>query len=696
MPREARHDVLFEPVRIGPKTLRNRFFQVPHCTGFGTTKPGSQAAHRGVKAEGGWAGVCTEDAPVSHDSDESPYAAAHVIERRDSDNLAMVAEHAHRYGALAGVELTHAGAHAETNGSRWPAIAPSQLASDFVTTVVAKEMELADIRRVQDDWARAAEQAVAAGFDIVYVYGAHAYLPGQFLSTYYNHRSDVYGGSLENRSRFWIETLERVREAVAGKAAVAVRIAVGLTPGLTMEDALGFVRLADPLVDLWDVCVGSLAEWSLDSGTSRFHREGYQLEWTGRVREATTKPIVGVGRLTSPDRMAEIVRSRALDIIGAARPSIADPFLPEKVEQGRYGEIRECTGSNVCIARVVRGGHLGCIQNPTAGEEYRRGWHPERVPPLSDTDRDYLVVGAGPAGMECAIVLGKRGARRVHLVDGESEVGGAMRWITLLPGLAEWGRVVNWRRIQLDCLRNVEVLNALQLNAAGVQEYGSDVVVLATGSHWAADGRNAITHGPIPGAGQGVPRVLIPEQVVRDGLRPPGRRVVVYDAEGYFTGPGVAQLLAMEGFKVELVPPFGVVSPASDLTLEGPELRRALHADGIAARRDTALIEIAGGRLVVEDAFGERDELVVDGVVLVTQRISDDRLYHELTAEHDGLASAGIQAVYRIGDCVAPRSIADCIFDGHRLAREIDGDHPDVPLPHRIEIADRATLSRLA
>src|SRR5439155_24266055 len=160
--------------------------------------------------------------------------------------------------------------------------------------------------------------------------------------------------------------------------------------------------------------------WSKDSGTSRFFSEGYQLEWTGRVREVTAKPIVGVGRLTNPDRMAEIVQSGAWDLIGAARPSIADPFLPKKIEEGRYGDIRECIGGTTGAAGAEHGNQIRGTQNATAGEEYRRGWHPERFERADNADRDVLVVGAGPAGLECAIVLGKRGFRRVHLVNAEA------------------------------------------------------------------------------------------------------------------------------------------------------------------------------------------------------------------------------------------------------------------------------------
>ncbi|HLY50058.1 MAG TPA: NAD(P)-binding protein, partial [Solirubrobacteraceae bacterium] len=449
MPRNARdprHDILFEPVQIGPKTLRNRFYQVPHCTGFGTRKPYSQAAFRGTKAEGGWAAVCTEYAAISEEADEAPAISVQLWDDRDANSLALMCEEAHRHGALAGIELHHSGAHAPSAEARRPALAPSQLGSDLYRFVVPKEMELADIRRVQADWVQAARRARDVGFDIVYVYGSHSYLPVQFLSPFYNRRTDEYGGSFENRARFWLELLELVRDAVGDECAVACRIAVeALGPaGVDLEESLAFIRAADELVDLWDVNVGSIAEWSKDSGASRFFAAGYQLEWTGRVREATAKPIVGVGRLTDPDQMASIIRSGAWDLIGAARPSIADPFLPVKIEDGRYGEVRECIGCNVCIMKSEAGGHLGCTQNATAGEEYRRGWHPERFSPAGGADRDVVVVGAGPAGMECAIVLAKRGFRRVHLLEAEAEPGGAMRWIPNLPGLGEWRRVVNW------------------------------------------------------------------------------------------------------------------------------------------------------------------------------------------------------------------------------------------------------------
>ena len=679
---DPNHEILFEPVTIGPKTLRNRFYQVPHCSGFGTEKPWTQAAHRGMKAEGGWAAVCTEYAPFSPESDEAPLIAARFWDEDDMRALRLMTDAAHEHGALAGLELYHGGGHIANNQTRVPSVAPSQLASDLEPHVVPKEMEIADIARVQRQWAEGAIRGRDCGFDIVYVYGAHAYLPMQFLSPFYNKRTDGYGGSLQDRARFWLETLEAVRDAVGADCAIATRIAVdALGPaGIHVEEALEFVHLADDLVDLWDVNVGSIAYWSKDSGTSRYFPEGYQLEWTGGIRQATAKPIVGVGRLTSPDRMASIVRSGAWDLVGAARPSIADPFLPRKIEEGRTDEIRECTGSNVCIMKVDGFGHLGCIQNATAGEEHRREWHPERFEPAVNAEKAVLVVGAGPAGMECAVTLGRRGFDAVHLVEASDDIGGRLRWVRRLPTLGDWGRIVDHRTVMLSKLRNVEVIPGRRLSAEEVRDYGAQLVVVATGSRWSGEGLQSATHEPIEGATASLPHVLTPEQVM-EGKRPPGGRLVVYDAEGYFVGAGMAELLANEGLEVDLVTSLDVVSPISDLTLEGPMLRQQLHEAGVTAHRGVTILGVEPGRVSGEDEFEEPWSLETDGIVLVTQQVSDDALYRELVNDPAVLAASGIEAVYRIGDCVAPRMISEAIFDGHRLAREIDGEDPSIALP---------------
>jgi dimethylamine/trimethylamine dehydrogenase len=671
-----RHAILFEPVAVGPKVLPNRFYQVPHASGFGSIKPGSQAAFRAIKAEGGWGGVCVEYAPVSADAEEIPNIAANLRDDRDAQALRMTVDAVHAFGSLVGIELYHGGKDSKNVVSRHTRISPSQRPAGSEWGSMTREMTADDIIRVQDDFVEAAKRARDTGFDIVYVYGAHGYLMTQFLSTHYNRRTDAYGGSLENRARFQREILERVKDEIGDDCAVATRICLDgreELKGVHLDDMLEFVSLIDPLVDLFDVTVGS---WPEDSGTSRYYPEGNQLPWTSRVREATAKPIVGVGRYTNPDQMAQIVKSGAFDLIGAARPAISDPFLPTKIREGRLGDIRECTGSNVCIHREEVHEHVGCIQNATAGEEYRRGWHPEKVPPTENPERAVLVVGAGPAGMECAMVLARRGFEAVHLVDGEEAIGGRMRWTRRLPTLGDWGRVTDWRVTQLAQLPNVEVITGRRLSAGEVLDYGADIVVIATGSRWASDGSQPEHDELITG----IEGALTPEQVM-SGTRPQGRRVVVYDCDGYYVGAGIAELLVLEGYEVELVTTFPVVSPMSDASLEGTMLRRHLHDVGVRMRTGTTIDAVSPGAISAHTEFGDDVIIDADDLILVTHQEPVDALYRELTSDEARLIEHGISAVHLIGDAAAPRWISESVFDGHRLAREIDLPHPDFPAP---------------
>jgi dimethylamine/trimethylamine dehydrogenase len=260
-----------------------------------------------------------------------------------------------------------------------------------------------------------------------------------------------------------------------------------------------------------------------------------------------------------------------------------------------------------------------------------------------------------------------------------------MHWIPQLPGLGEWARVLNWRAVQLSKLPSVEVITGARLGAQDVREYGAEIVVVATGARWAGNGHNYLTHEPIPGADASLPHVLTPEQIMLEGKVPPGGRVVVFDGEGYFTAAGLAEKLAGEGFSVELVSCLDKVAPVCDETLEGPLLRQHLHDLGIGQRAGVMLTGIEPGRLGATDEFGDELELEADAVVLVTQRLSNEGLYLELRADEEALCAEGVDAVYRIGDCAAPRIPAEAIFDGHRLAREIDSPDPAVPLPYKRE-----------
>jgi dimethylamine/trimethylamine dehydrogenase len=643
-----------------------------------------QATFRAIKAEGGWAAVSTEYCSISPESDDTPRVSARLWDDEDVRNLAAMCDAVHMHGALAGVELWYGGdGIAQGLESRAVPRAPTQIASEAEHMMTPREMGADDIEEMLDIYVTAALRARDAGFDIVDVYASQNQLPLQFLSPRYNRRDDAYGGSFEHRARFWIECLQRIREAVGGDCAITSRFSMTSLGESEQEVAelMRLVELADDLVDFWNVNLGGMLDWELDIGPSRFFAAGHQRAWTGRLREHTDKPIVGVGRYTDPDAMLAAVSGGEIDIIGAARPSIADPFLPRKIAEGRPEDIRECIGCNICNARWGSSAPIICTQNATSGEEYRRGWHPERFDRAANCNENVLVVGAGPAGMECARVLAERGMAAVHLAEAERELGGAMRWIASLPGLSEWSRVVSYRRTQLEKAAAVEVLTSTRLGAEEVLDYGADLVVLATGSRWAADGLQGLTHEPIPGAH--LSHVVTPERILIDGHEPGGERLVVYDADGYYMAASLAELLARRGHRVTLVTPFSTLAPYMARTGEAVRQHLLLDELDVELATDTVLTEISAGEVSTRHVYlpGRGATRQVDDVILVTQRVSDTALWEELHASEERLGTSGVRRIFRVGDCVAPRLVADAIFDGHRLAREIDGPDPAVPLP---------------
>ncbi|MGH7185622.1 MAG: NADH:flavin oxidoreductase, partial [Pseudomonadota bacterium] len=330
MARDPRYDILFEPVRIGPKTAKNRFYQVPHCTGMGHAKPQTVAAMRGMKAAGGWAVVCTEYCSIHPTSDDTPFAHCRLWNDDDIRDLALMTDAVHAHGALAGCELWHGGRVTLNRYSRLGLLAPRELTSAFVEPVQARRMDKQDIRNLRRWHRTAARRARDVGFDLVYVYGAHGFGAVQhFLSRRTNQRTDEYGGPLENRARLLRELIEDTKDAVGDRCAVPVRILLDEMmgeAGLGNSEIRDLIGMLAELPDLWDLAHGS---WDWCSGTSRFAPEGHMEELVRGIKALTTKPVVGVGRFTSPDAMARQVKLGILDFIGAARPSIADPFLPK-------------------------------------------------------------------------------------------------------------------------------------------------------------------------------------------------------------------------------------------------------------------------------------------------------------------------------------------------------------------------------
>ncbi len=665
--RDPRFDVLFEPVRIGPVTAPNRFYQVPHCTGMGWQRPKALAAMRGIKAEGGWGVVCTEYCSVHPSSDDLGYPFAALWSDDDIRAHALMTDAVHAHGALAGVELWLGGAYSANLSTRLPPLSvrtqpPTE--GRVPHPVQSRRLDRADIRALRRWHRAAADRALLAGFDIVYVYATHGYLLSEFLDPEINDRTDEYGGPLVNRIRLVRELIEETLEATRGRAAVAVRFSVSADVPESYE---AFGMLAD-LPDLWDLTVHS---YDIEMGTSRFIGEAALSDAVARARALTSRPVVAVGRFTSPDTMAQVIRSGVQDLIGAARPSIADPFLPKKIAEGREDDIRECIGCNICYAHNTLGVPIRCTQNPTMGEEWRLGWHPERVAPASGPDR-VLVVGAGPAGLEAARVLGARG-HDVLLAEAGRTLGGRAVREAALPGLSAWRRVADWRISQLAKLSTVAIYRESMLSTQDIRELDVTHVLLATGAHWSLDGIGRHTPSGIAAS----PGLVSADRVIGaltrdDAALPDGHRVLIYDDDHYLLGSVLALALSAAGRAVQLVTPLGRVASWCEHTEEQHQTAAALISAGVELVTNHRLVGVqeAGAHLACVFTARPR-ELEADWVVPLTRRLPNDDLFVELTRDRDALDAAGIRSVRRIGDCEAPSLIAGAVYSGYRAAMEL-------------------------
>ena len=680
MTRDPRYDVLFEPVQIGPVTAKNRFYQVPHCTGMGTQYPHSTAKHREVKAEGGWGVVCTEMCCIHPSSDVSPFSHEKLWSDDDIPGLELMVEAVHRHGALAGCELAHEGSSAGNRMTRERAIGPSTRPSRAMPTLTRAldREDIADVRRWQKE---AAVRAKRAGFDIIYVYASHTLgLPVDFISRRVNRRSDDYGGVLENRVRLLREMIEDTKDAVGDRCAVAVRFGVDEVLGeagyTCADEGRRVVEMLAELPDLWDVNVNNL---DFDMMTSRFMEEGFQEPFISFVKQVTDKPVVGVGLYTSPDRMVSLVKNGVLDFIGAARPSIADPFLPNKVRDDRIDDIRECIGCNMCLSMQYSGGPIRCTQNPTVGEEWRRGWHPERIP-AKTCDARVLVVVGGPAGLEAALSLGQR-SYDVTLAEAEREFGGRVEGESRLPGLQAWGRVRDYRVYQLAKMANVETYLESPMTADDVLQADFENIVIATGSRWNRDGISRALREPF--AGHDRPSVYTPDDIM-GGTELSGP-VVVYDDEGYYMGGVIAEKLRADGLEVSLMTPDSEASRLLQFTGEKDTVQRHLLERGVAIVANRKIVSFDGGKVVSACVFtGTRLEHEARSVVVVCLREPRVELLRELRSHDDTWHDNGIQTVTAVGDCFAPGTIAEAVYAGHRYAREF-GETPVASPGFRLE-----------
>lgn len=666
---------LFESVKIGPVVTKNRFYQVPHCCGMGHVRPRAHAAMRGVKAKGGWGVVSTEEAEIHPSSDLAPYAEQRIWDKKDIPALRLMTDAVHEHGALAAIELTHSGHNSTNLFSRIPPMSPNAQALNFLYPKQARRMTKKDISDFRAWHRKAALNAKAAGFDIVYVYAGHGMsVAQQFILPDMNNRSDEYGGSLENRLRLTRELLEETREAIGDSCGIAFRFAVDELKGKDgmqyQEEGRAVVELLAEHPDLWDV---NVSDWSNDSQTSRFQPdEAYQMPYVEFVKKITTKPVVGVGRLTSPDLMTKLIEKGALDLIGAARPSIADPYLPNKIKEHKVDQIKECIGCNICVSSDNFTVPIRCTQNPTMGEEWRRGWDPENIKPKV-TDQKALVVGSGPAGLECAVQLSRRGYE-VVLAESKNKLGGRVLFESSLKGLSAWKRVVDNRVHEILQKNNIEVYKESRLTAELIDELEIKNIFLATGSSWRKDGIGRSRRNRIQGLE--TINVYSPEEAVENYKDFNGPLVIYDDEQGYLAGV-VADHLNDKNIEVIFVTPASVVSPWTDSTLEQKRVQGALINSGVKIICNQSISKIENDKAFLECTYtGTITKIPCESIVMVTERISDNELYDSLTQSK--LEEKKQYNIKLIGDAEAPGLIADAVYLGHLAAQNFEADEADI------------------
>lgn len=657
---------LFSPMRIGPKTAKNRVWMTAHSTQLVKDHNFTEEhVHYYAERAKGGVGVITMEAMAVHPTTQPYKGKIFAFDPAVVPNYKKLAAAVHEYGCLLLAQPWHRGRETSGTVNRLPVWAPSS-----VPCTVYREMPhvLAqdEIDELIQGYVLAARYAVEGELDGVEVHGlAHGYLLGQFLSPATNHRTDQYGGSFENRLRLTVDIIGRTRAETGRDKIVGVRINGddGDVPGgLTNADWVRIARaIADTgLVDYISVTQGTYVErMNIYGATPK--PAGFQIEDTARIKAAVPElPVVVAGRMTTPELAEQVLAGGKADMIGMARTLIADPEWPNKAAQGKATEIRPCVGANWCMASIVNS-PLACVHNPAVGREAELG-----VGTLTSTPRPkrVAVVGGGPAGMRAALTAALRG-HQVTLFEQESELGGQVRLIGRSATYAEWQGITDWLVARLgESTVDIKLDHRVQ---PGELASGYDEVVVATGSTPLKTGWSSLRPASwgdgsvVPGADQW--NVLSVNEVLA-GKAAVGPRVMIFDDTGARQPLVAAEYLADRRHEVVVVTRLPQVSPDLEASRDLQATYRRVRGKGITFVTDHEIAEIVGDSVVLRDVWtgGTTRHESVDAVVLSTGNAADDALYHELK---------GTVAARAIGDCVSPRRIFNAVWEGELAGREI-------------------------
>ena len=657
---------VFSEFALGPVKLKNRFYASPHGMPMSLNgKPTDDYLYYNVaRAEGGL-GLLMVSLTIP---ERSTGAQPRPNSREFIPAFRAVTDAVHEAGAKIFAEPFYQWCAT----SRWqpfspavPILAPSVSQFSFLdrrsATRAMSGREIAELLKALKE---AIGNLREAGFDGIMLHASHGAIIEQFLSPYYNRRTDRYGGTFENRMQLLIESLDIAREAAGPDMAIGMRLNCDerLKGGYGTADAQRILQTVSQqgLIDFVDLDIAvEPDQFHLGMPPVFVESQPYR-GFVEAVRSAAgSVPVLSVlGRLTSVADAEAALASGVCDMVGAARAFIAEPDLVRNAFEGREDLSRRCIACNECMAAMLDGGAQGCAINPASYRE--RLWGAALLRPATERAK-VVVVGGGPAGLEAARVGAARG-HDVVLIEARDRLGGAFALWADLPGRSAYHGAIEWWEREVRRL-GVEVRLNTSATAAAILAEQPDAVILATGARYSVEGRSSFLDQPI--AGYDGPLVYTPEQVLMPDWRVDGR-VLVLDGEGLNTGVGIAERLAQRGATVDfLTPGFSPFSPRLVDSQDAPFVIKRLYAAGVKLVPSTYLESIGEGFAVVYDVHSGEKRRIDDvaAIVLVTGRLPLNGLEPEL----DGR----VAQLFVIGDALAPRFFSNASFEGHKFARLI-------------------------
>lgn len=664
---------LFQPLQLAGTLLPNRVMTSAMTLQYGVDGLISDRhlATYEERARGGVGLIFSEQLTASPLSPSSFANEIRAYDERQVERFHALADRLAPYDSRFFAQLFCGGVvgSASSGLSGWgPVRGPSRIGAPGGPEALTLRVE--EIEGIVRDFARSAAHVKAGGLDGVEIHGAHGWLVGQFLSPFYNHREDDYGGSVANRCRLALEIGAAIRGEVGPEFPLGLALTfdelIG-TAGITEDDTLAQLEvfLAAETFDFFDFSIGSSHSVHFTIAPMAVE-EGFALDFAARARAlvAGRAAVFVAGRIVDPRMAAAAVRDGAADVVAMSRAQLADPHLTRKAREGRPEEIRRCVGANVCVGRALVGEPVVCVLTPATGREVDGVKHgdPLRVGP--GEARRVLVAGAGPAGLRAAAVAAARG-HHVSICERHAQAGGHLAQLASLPTRGEWGRAIEDMLAEL-ARSGASLRLGTEVSRELVFAEAPDLVLVATGAAWEADGKSAAVPSGVEIGGDvrllGLDAAL---ELAADDPRQLGARVVVADDAGTYAPLGLAELVAASAAEVHYVTACGEIASAAAQQLERQHLLPRLRALGVELSTDSAVRAIVGRTVRVASLWGGEPLQIedVDTIVLALRRRPRDELAVELS-------QAGIE-VRTIGDALVPRSATEVIEEAERVALAI-------------------------